>query len=202
MANTGMVIPFVGATALDGWLFLNGETLGDVASGADQESITYQGLFELFWDSMSDAQAPVSTGRGASANADWLAGKTLTMPDARGRMILGTGNAPTLTNRVNGVGGGEEAHILAESELAVHGHAMTGASVDAGGGHTHTIDVNDTGTSGSFVGHSSQNLVTNRPTSSNGSHSHGISGSIDDAGNGDAHENMPPFLALNMIVKV
>lgn len=201
---TGAVSPTILTTPPAGWLLLNGDTLGSAASVADQADNGNQALFEAFWDSMADTEAAVSGGRGASATADWNADKTLMMPDARGRTLIMTGQGPTLTNRVNGISDGEEAHILAEAELAVHGHGMTGATVDAVGDHTHPVQTHDFGSTGDFVGNDQGGSPKATPVAAlgAGAHSHGISGSIDDAGSGEAHENMPPFLALNLIVKV
>src|SRR5258708_1610023 len=46
----------------------------------------------LLWNSWADAQAPVSSGRGASAAADFAAHKTITLPDLRGRVVAGLDN--------------------------------------------------------------------------------------------------------------
>jgi hypothetical protein len=46
-------------------------------------------------------------------------------PDLRGRFALGTGQGPNLTNRVMGLSGGEETHILANNEIPIHDHQAT-----------------------------------------------------------------------------
>lgn len=111
---TGFVQPFIGSTAPNGWLLLNGDSIGSAASAADQPSDGHEVLFRLFWNSMSDAQAPVSGGRGVSAQADWDANKTLTMPDSRGRTIIGSGTGPGLTARTHGDTGGDELSGIQE----------------------------------------------------------------------------------------
>ena len=81
----------MGYTLPEGWLALNGETIGNATSGADNAHADFEELFTFLWEELADAQAPVSTGRGANAAADWAASETLTMPDSRARMPIGVG---------------------------------------------------------------------------------------------------------------
>ena len=81
----------MGYTVPEGWLALNGNTIGGGASGADHAGDEFEELFTFLWEELADAQAPVSTGRGANAAADWAASETLTMPDSRARMPIGVG---------------------------------------------------------------------------------------------------------------
>ncbi len=126
---TGTVAPFVGTTAPSGWAMLTGasavRTLGDASSGASLASTTASALFTLLWDSMADGQAPVSSGRGASAAADFAAHKTITIPDPRGRTLIGAGSGSGLTARTHGATGGAETHQLSEAELASHAHQQS-----------------------------------------------------------------------------
>src|SRR5207302_10745680 len=50
---------------------------------------------------------------------------TFALPDFRGRVPVGAGQGTSLTNRVLGASGGEEAHVLTAAELASHTHAET-----------------------------------------------------------------------------
>lgn len=46
------------------------------------------------------------------------------VPDLRGRTIIGVGDGSGLTSRNTGDNGGEETHQLTESELAAHNHSI------------------------------------------------------------------------------
>jgi hypothetical protein len=82
---TGDVKPKYGTGTLTGFVRLNGRTIGSPTSGAtERANADTQTLFEYLWT--ADANLAVSGGRGASANADWLANKTITLPDFRGRV--------------------------------------------------------------------------------------------------------------------
>lgn len=80
------------SSAKSGWIFEQGQSLGDTSSGADLEGTAYQALYAFYWNNISNDHAPVSSGRGASASADWTAGKVLTIPDARDRAPFGAGS--------------------------------------------------------------------------------------------------------------
>ena len=123
----GRVAAFIGLFAPSGWLLLNGDTIGNLSSGAIHESADYENLFELLWDSMADTEAHVFPGRGMTAAADWGNGKTIKLPDLQGRVILGSGTGTSLTTRTHGVVGGEEQHLLtaAESGVPAHSHPPT-----------------------------------------------------------------------------
>ncbi len=74
--------------ALSGFVRMNGRTIGSATSGAtERANADTQALFEYLW--ATDSTLAVSGGRGATANADWLANKTLTPADMRGRLIGG-----------------------------------------------------------------------------------------------------------------
>jgi microcystin-dependent protein len=172
----GVVQSYLGSSAPTGWLLLNGDMLGDASSGATQASDSYSALFQLLWNSMADAQAPVVGGRGASAAADWAAHKKITLPDARGRAVIGTGNGASLTARTHGDKGGEETHVLTVPEMPVHTHApLTGDGFFA-----HAGGVNRAGGSDA---------------------AEALQATTGSTGGGAAHNNMQPWLALNYIVK-
>src|SRR6185295_12344954 len=82
----------------------------------------------------TDLLLTVSTGRGASAAADYAAGKTITLPDARGRSFfgpdsmgstaagrLGSGVGTFLTNNDKlGAGAGSETKVLVTANLPAY----------------------------------------------------------------------------------
>lgn len=85
---TGDLKPRYGTGNLSGFVRMNGRTIGSASSGASERAnADCQALFEYLWS--TDANLSVSTGRGASANADWVANKTIALPDQRGRGLAG-----------------------------------------------------------------------------------------------------------------
>lgn len=104
---------------------------------------------------------------------------TFNLPDLRGRFPLGKDNmGGTPANRVANaqadiLGGfeGEELHILILAEIPAH---------------THSYSIHSSGGSG---------------MTENGSGNGNVAASTGSAGGGAAHNNMPPYLTLNYIIK-
>lgn len=129
---TGDIKARYGTGVLSGFVRANGRTIGSATSGASERANSdCQALFEYLWQ--TDANLAVSTGRGASANADWVANKTIILPDFRGRVVAGMddmGNTSaarldTLSSTTLGGAGGEKSHALTAAELAPHTHSGT-----------------------------------------------------------------------------
>jgi microcystin-dependent protein len=96
---------------------------------------------------------------------------TFTVPDLRGRSLLGAGQGSALTQRVLGGSGGEEEHTLVAAEVPTHSHVVgTAGNVMAAGADGRGLD-------------------------SGGSYSSSSTGS------GGAHNNMQPFAAMNYLIK-
>lgn len=174
----GLPLPWLLATPPAGYLPLNGETFGSGDATADYTDDAYETLFTGLWDSMADTEAPVAGGRGASAAADWGANKAMTLPDFRGRSPIGAGAGGSLTERVLGTKGGTETHQLtaAQSGLPAHPHTTTfgGASATA---------TNDSGIAFARAGvQASTSSVTAQDAA-------------------EAHPIMPPWIAVNWIVR-
>lgn len=188
------------------WVLLNGDTLGNASSGATLASEIYRPLYRVFWDSMADAQAPVSTGRGASADADFDANKTLTMPDSRGRSIRGTGTGAGLTARTHGDTGGVEDTVVAThthtDTLTAPAHTHTAGTLDvdltilnAGGGAQSYVQTNGDATTTTTT-----NALTAVTGSTGGASATALTGSIDSAGVSPTDQNASPWLALNWFI--
>ncbi len=159
-----------------GWLLMNGQTLGSANSDADHQGDQYQDLYVHLWTVMTNQWAPVSDDRGETALQDWIDNKTLRMFAAAGRALIGQGAAPPFTTRELGETGGEEAHLLTLAEIPRHRHSIDGKK---GGSHSDGGDA-------AFGAYSS---APNRNRNTNFT------------GNDQPHNNMPPFLALNVMIK-
>lgn len=156
---TGAEMPMYATGAVSGWVRENGRTIGSASSGAtERANADCEALFLHLWG--VDANLAVSGGRGASAAADWAANKTIALPDARGRALVGLDDMGStdqgrLVGGTFGFGdgttlgsyGGSASHTLTEAQLAAHTHANT-ATASTNGLHSHA---GATGASGSTV---------------------------------------------------
>lgn len=103
--RTGYVLMSPFDDPIDGFVRMNGRTLGSASSGATE----YAGadghdLFVKLYSKYSDTRAPVSGGRGSSAEDDWAANKTITIPSSRGRVLIGSdtmGNSAANVSQVS-----------------------------------------------------------------------------------------------------
>jgi len=113
------------------------------------------------------------------------------LPDLRGRTIIGAGHASGLTNRFLASTFGEESHVLTTSEMPTHNH----------GGQTGTENVNTLyydQQSPYYVDLGSSNRwIATRGFNAPVFHTH-IIGS---EGDSQPHNNMPPSIVLNYIIK-
>jgi len=92
--STGDVKLTLKATADAGWIMCDDGTIGSASSGATtRANADTQALYTLLWTNITDAWAPVTGGRGASAAADFAANKPLRLTRLLGRAIAiaGTG---------------------------------------------------------------------------------------------------------------
>jgi microcystin-dependent protein len=110
---------------------------------------------------------------------------TFNLPDLRGRTAIGVGQGSGLTNRALGAAGGAETHALVAAESAyAHTHPReTGwrfATVPDSGGEF-IVKLFD-GVGGAI----GLNRILSIPAGANG---------------GNPHNNMPPFVALNYLIK-
>lgn len=95
---------------------------------------------------------------------------TFKVPDLRGRTVIGVGNGAGLTVRALDDKGGEEVHTLTEGEMPSHNHSYTRTEIP-------TLVV--------VPGEGTVPAIDLFPDTTG------------NTGGGGAHENMPPYIALN-----
>lgn len=119
---TGMEMDYVVDAAPTGWVRKNGLTIGNALSTAtERANDDTADLYALLWNNYSDAECPVAGGRGTDAASDFAGGKTLTLPNASGRVSVpkkGSGAFTTMGALV-----GAETHALTDSENGAHYHS-------------------------------------------------------------------------------
>ena len=116
---------------------------------------------------------------------------TFALPDLRGRVPMGWGQGPGLTNRVLGEVGGTETVTLLSTQIPAHTHALNAVS-----------DVGDASTpAGSFLANSGA-LDKEYKSSTGGTIVQMNTGAIGSTGNNQPHSNEQPFLVLNFYIAV
>lgn len=120
---------------------------------------------------------------------------TFNLPNRRSRVGVGLNGADGDFNAL-GKAGGEKAHTLNVNEMPSHGH---GASTDGQGLHSHNFWAQgDGGGRGyGYVGNGA-NWQGGR-IDNNGNHGHNVY--IANTGGNQPHNNMPPYLVCNYIIK-
>ena len=179
--TTGDVKMTLKTVADTSWVLMDDKTIGNAASGgtgrADADTVD---LFTLLWTNTANAECPVSTGRGASAAADYAANKTIKLPLTLGRSLACYGTGAGLTARVLAKTVGEETHIetAGESGLPSHTHVERYTSGSTTGG----LGIQ----AASFINSSSSGLSTDATG----------------GGSGSAQNVMQPTLFLNCMIKL
>ena len=146
--QTGDLKARYGTGSHSGWVRANGRTIGSSTSGASERAnADCQALFEYLWG--ADANLAVSSGRGVSGNADWVANKTIALPDWRGSVLaglddMGNSAAGRLTSAIFGTDptilgakGGVQKLTLTIAQLPTITPAGTVAITDPG--HLHNL---------------------------------------------------------------
>ncbi len=151
IAQTGDTKLRYGTGTHSGWVRSNGRTIGSATSGgSERANADCQDLFEYLWT--EDANLSVSTGRGASAAADWAANKTIALPDFRGRVPSGLDDmGNTAAGRRTTTYTGVAATVLGSVSTHGESHTLTAAQIpsitsDVTVSSTGTVPKNPTGT--------------------------------------------------------
>lgn len=216
---TGVILPYGATTAPTGWVRGNGRTIGSGGSGASERAnADAEELYTFLWNNYSNSVCAVSTGRGSTAAADFAAGKTLALPDLRGRGLFGLddmGNSAASrlgtvigSATTNGSSGGTETVTLTESQIPAHTHgagALTGITSSVSDHtHVHTVTNSQNVTVTSGGGVSVNSGTTSASTTGAGNHQHSVTfgGAVASAGSSAAHSNMPPAFLTTFIIKL
>lgn len=175
-AATGTRITGYWTSAPSGYVLANGATIGNAASGASgRANADTADLFALLWGLPTMA---VIEGRGISASADFAANKRITTPDERLRVaaMVYPGSALAGLDSVLGNTGGSETHTLVGAEIPIHTHEI--------------INVTQALTATLSPGHEEYGVTVTTGESSG------------PAGDGQAHNNVQPFIFVNVAIKL
>ena len=215
--ETGDIRPSFRSTPKSGWVFVQGQVLGNIGSGATSAGPVYEALYKFYWNNLNNTYAPVSltgtpTTRGVSADADWTDGKTIKIPDSRNRSLIGVGD-----NWELGQAKGSDQVTVELENLPAESLTISGSTSSAGH-HEHYMFANTTGSawyeplanSWEFVSYRSSNSgnenahfarSTSTPslgrTNSTGSHAHAFSGTTAPLGDGNPISITPMGLGIN-----
>jgi microcystin-dependent protein len=211
---TGDMKATYGTGVLSGWVRANGRTIGSATSGAtERANADCQALFLYLWS--TDTALTVSTGRGASAAADWAANKQLTLPDARGSALAGLDDMGNTTkgtfaavaafNRGNATTIGSSLGAATRTLLATNlpaslsltgsitGNVTMASILQLSGG---AVNASNTSLNIQVYPTSSQAVVTNPPLTGT------LSGAQTNAGGGQAFDSVSPYLLLTLHIKL
>ncbi len=122
-----------------------------------------------------------------SIPAGWaLCDGTNGTPNLRDRFVMGAGGGYAV-----GLTGGEAAHVLTVAEMPTHTHGVTDP------GHRHGYRNGGGTTSSGYAANSNDGT---HPTQYTDNATTGIT--VNNAGGGNAHNNLPPYYALAFIMKL
>lgn len=200
--TTGDVKLTLKTVADAGWVLFNDGTVGSAASGATaRANADCEALFKLLWNNISDAYAPVVGGRGASADADWLGNRRITLLKTLGRALGVAGAGSGLTGRALGQNLGAENETLDISKIPPHTHAAAVSDPGHGHGLNEGGQVRARRATGTNVSGGGNVDVTTVDISVQGAFT-GIGVTNSSTGGGQAHNNMQPTTFLNAMIKL
>ena len=115
---------------------------------------------------------------------------TFGLPDMRGRIPLHQGSGPGLTPRQIGSRGGSETVTLTANQLPAHTHAFQASDEAADAGYPAAAVVANTGATPTYY----------NPATPSAPDTDFPAGTLSNAGGGQAHSNVMPFLCINFII--
>lgn len=112
---------------------------------------------------------------------------TFGLPNLKGRVALGFGQGPGLSNYTQGQSGGEEAHTLTISEMPNHNHSLGVVNADG------NLPAPAGNTFASSVARDNNNSTATPDATMN-------AGVISTAGSSVAHNNLQPYLVVTYMI--
>ena len=109
---------------------------------------------------------------------------TFALPDLRGRVPVHPGNGPGLTSRTLGQKGGTETETLTANQIPPHSHLLRANSGRA----------DSTDPSNATIAKANEDTYNENSADVN------MKGDTANAGGGQAHNNMQPYLCVNFII--
>ena len=206
--------PVIGREFIDemGWTWLNPKNdvyISKSGAGGDVAKDGYERLFKRLWTNAGMAvfnSSRVQVAKGATADADWVAGRQLGIPGRMGRMPVSPGVNDGVTYNEGDLGGARQVAITS-AQMPAHSHAI------ADPGHRHPLlaqDFSGDGATDSLLGVGTALAGENRGnrsyTFTNGSGESltqqwgtGITGT-QNTGSDQAHENMSPYFVSTRLI--
>lgn len=201
--STGDVKPTFKNVADSGWVMMNDGSIGSAASGATTRAAAdCEKLFQLLWNNIIDAWAPVSGGRGGSAATDWALNKRITLPRTLGRALAGAGAGAGLTARLLGEQAGAETHTLTQAQLPAVGLSIPSLPVIVTLPGGVILRYSTGGAAGAFglnLNATGSNAESANTGTLSGSTNAGATGNM---GSGQPHSIVSPEVFLNVMIKL
>lgn len=169
------------------WVARDGKTLGSSSSTADLKGTQYEALFKFLWNKFANAECPVTGGRGADADEDWAANKKIQLMDDRG--VFDVGYDDRSTDPSNGIW---DADYNVMGKLT--GEKLVSLTAAQNGPHNHGLRVQNSDTPDEGLG---MNSGDTSPESYSTSTS-----LMQESGEGEGHNNIPPARSMNKIIKL
>lgn len=177
---TSEIRPWYNSVAPGGWINLVSGTIGNSASGAtllaNEEA---RSLYEILYNNVLDAWAPVTGGRSGDANVDFDSNKELSLPRVQSRSLGASGQGIGLTDHILGSYVGDESVTLTEAQLAPHTHGINPSVV-----HSTQVEGIEIGPPPFAIVQHTNVSVT------------------ESSGLGEAHPNIQPTFFTNFIIKL
>ena len=198
-----------------GWVRANGRTIGGSASGATERANSdTQSLFEYLWTNFSNSFCAVSGGRGASATADFNAGKAIATLDMRSKGIFGLDDMGNSSVGVTGastiaataVGASTYTIALANLPATTLSHSLTvNTTISSVSGGAQAVVVKDVNTGTNSVSKPSSTTVIDSVTPITTTlvlQSSLLSGNIDLGGSGTDMDILTPMRVGTWYIKL
>lgn len=159
-----------------------------VEDGSVVDRVTYARLFEA-----------IGTTYGAGNGTT-----TFKIPDSRGRVNVASGTGSGLTARTQAATGGEETHVLTESEIPSHTHTQNPHIHGDGAWLAPEISLVN-GTAGTTIANGLRPIASLGATSGEATsiraNTTSTTATNQNTGGGNAHNNMQPFIVATRMIK-